>query len=131
MWRGTDHSITVDDGGGGSVTLAARRSPSSEPEPMRCERAFVAAALIHFCFQMRVPVPRSSQKEIEVTPEYASLIITSHIEGPSISLAVPAAVPTKIPAKVPAASPAASPAPASAPEPEPQPGPAVAAPPES
>ncbi len=117
MWRGTDHSITLDEAGDGSVTLAARRRPSAEPEEMRCERAFVAAALIHLCFQMRVPLPRAAQKEIEVTPEHASLIVTSHIEGPSISLTVPAPVPAKT------CPPAAAAAPATAPAAEPEPAP--------
>jgi hypothetical protein len=102
------------------VTLAARRRPSGEPEQMRCERAFVAAALIHFCFQMRVPLPRAAQKEIEVTPEHASLIVTSHIEGPSISLTVPAPVPVKVPA---AAASVAAPAPVPAPVPSDPPNP--------
>lgn len=89
MWRGTDHAISVDEVGDGSVTIEARRSSQSDPQRMRCDRAFVAAALINFCFIMRIPLPRTARKEIEITPDGAALIIINDIQGPGLNLAMP------------------------------------------
>jgi hypothetical protein len=91
VWRGRDHAISVGGAADGSVVVEARRDSSATPQRMSYDRAFVAAALIHFCFLMRVPLPRTAQKEIEVTEEGAVLSITQIIEGPTLHLAVPAA----------------------------------------
>jgi hypothetical protein len=88
VWRATDHQLTVDDNGEGSVTVQARRDASSEPQRMTFDCAFVAAAVIHFCFLMRVPLPRNAHKDIEVTADGAALKITQTIEGPSLSISV-------------------------------------------
>lgn len=75
LWRASGHSLVIDAGGGGAVTIRACRSGSSTPEEVARTPAWVAAALLHYCFKRRIPVPRSGTKAIAATPEGVELVI--------------------------------------------------------
>lgn len=69
MWRASGHSLVIDAGGGGAVTIEARRSAAAAAETVNRSPAWVAAALLQYCFKRRIPIPRNGTKTIEVLPD--------------------------------------------------------------
>ena len=86
LWRASGHSMVIDAGGGGTVTIRACRSGSSTPEDVVRTPAWVAAALLHYCFTRRIPVPRSGTKAISATPEGVELVIEIALVLPALEL---------------------------------------------
>ena len=69
LWRASGHSLAIDAGGGGAVTIEARKSGAAAPEAVNRSPAWVAAALLHYCFKRRIPIPRQGTKTLEVLPD--------------------------------------------------------------
>ncbi len=84
LWRASDHSLWVEAGGGGAVTIRASRGGT--PEDVARSPAWMAAALLHYCFKRRIPVPRSGTKTIAVTPEGVDLVIEVALQLPALEL---------------------------------------------
>jgi len=66
LWRASAHSLLIEAGGGGAVTIEACKAGTAAPETVNRSPAWVAAALLQYCFKRRIPVPRNGTKTIEV-----------------------------------------------------------------
>ncbi len=86
IWRGTGHSLVIDGGGGGAVTIQAQRVGAAEPETVNRSPAWVAAALLHYCFRRRIPVPRNGAKTLEVLPDGVAMVLEIAIDVPALEL---------------------------------------------
>jgi hypothetical protein len=75
LWRASAHSLVIDAGGTGAVTIRARKSGATEPETVNRSPAWVAAALLQYCFKRRIPIPRNGTKTISVLPDGLLLLV--------------------------------------------------------
>jgi hypothetical protein len=55
---------------------------SVEPEQRRYSLPAIAAAVIHYCWKSRIPMPRNVTKSIEIVPEGFALALQGTIEVP-------------------------------------------------
>ncbi len=86
LWRASGHSLVIEAGGGGAITVRACRSGSSTAEDVARSPAWVAAALLQYCFKRRIPVPRVGTKAISVTPDGVELVIEIALVLPALEL---------------------------------------------
>lgn len=86
LWRASDHSLLIDAGGAGAVTIRARKSGAAGFETVNRSPAWVAAALLHYCFKRRIPIPRHGAKVISVLPDGVALLVEVTITLPALEL---------------------------------------------
>ena len=61
----------------GSISIQALRSGAATPESAERNAAWVAAALLNYCFRRRIPIPRQGNKRIELVTEAIELVIST------------------------------------------------------
>ena len=123
--RGTLAEARIEPGAEGALVLAVRYANTVELERRRYPPAAVAAAIIHYCWRTRIPLPRHGTKSIEVTAEGFTITIQGTTEvlrlhGPipqSAANAPPVAAPTAPEPMEPAQPAATAAADAAAPQP--------------
>lgn len=86
LWRASDHSLSIDAGGAGAVTIRARKSGATDFETVNRSPAWVAAALLQYCFKRRIPVPRQGTKTISVLPDGVVMRVEVNMLLPPLEL---------------------------------------------
>jgi len=87
LWRATEHAVSVRTDPAPVVVVKCLRSAAEGVAEMRFGAEHVGAALIHFCWVLRIPIPRQAQKEIRITDQGVTLVMSQMIEGPRLHLA--------------------------------------------
>ena len=70
----------VETGENAGVILETLHPDALEPERRRYPLAAIAAAVIHYCWKSRVPLPRNWTKTIEIVPEGFALSLHGTVE---------------------------------------------------
>ena len=70
----------VESGESPGLILEAQQPEALEPERRRYPLAAIAAAVIHYCWKTRVPLPRNWTKTIEIVPEGFALALQGTTE---------------------------------------------------
>jgi hypothetical protein len=86
MWRASEHSLLIDEGGTGAVTIRARKPGGTEFETVKRSPAWVAAALLQYCFKRRIPIPRNGTKTISVLPDGVVMLVEVTLALPPLEL---------------------------------------------
>jgi hypothetical protein len=76
-----DATIESDPSPSLALTMQSRKSQSIEHRTFNL--AAIAAAIIHYCRQARIPLPRGGKKTLEVVPEGLAFCIQATINMPS------------------------------------------------
>ena len=79
LWRASGHTLTILPAADCSIAIGARRSGAAETASVERSAAWVAAALLQYCFKRRIPIPRQSCKGVELTPAGIDLIISTSV----------------------------------------------------
>ena len=87
LWRASDHSLVIDSGGAGAVTIRARKAGATDFETVNRSPAWVAAALLQYCFKRRIPIPRHGTKTISVLPDGVVMLVEVNMVLPPLELA--------------------------------------------
>ena len=69
----TLEAARVDESNG--VVLSVKQAGQDVPIDRTYSLAIVAAAIIHYCAKMRVPIPRNAAKSVTVTPGGVAMIL--------------------------------------------------------
>lgn len=72
----------IETGEDPGLLLEVLHTDSVEAEPRRFSLPAVAAAVIHYCWKCRIPMPRGLTKSIEIVPEGFALALQGTIEVP-------------------------------------------------
>ena len=80
------HALTIAPVADGSLSIRALRSGATEPEVVERSAAWVAAALLHYCFKRRIPIPRQGNKRIELVTDAIDLVIATTVQVLPIEL---------------------------------------------
>lgn len=86
LWRASDHSLLIDAGGAGAVTIRARKAGATDPETVNRSPAWVAAALLYYCFKRRIPIPRHGTKTISALPDGVAMMVETSMVLPALEL---------------------------------------------
>ncbi|MFO1455441.1 MAG: hypothetical protein U1F18_04275 [Steroidobacteraceae bacterium] len=86
LWRASGHALTIAPVADGSLSIRALRSGATEPEVVERSAAWVAAALLHYCFKRRIPIPRQGNKRIELVTDAIDLVIATTVQVLPIEL---------------------------------------------
>jgi hypothetical protein len=70
----------IEPGADGGLVLAVRRSGLDSLDEHRYSLSAIAAAVIHYCWKTRIPLPRQGAKSMEIVPEGFALTIQSSTE---------------------------------------------------
>jgi hypothetical protein len=70
----------IEAGADGGLVLAVRRVGIDPVERRRYSLSAVAAAVIHYCGKIRIPLPRHGTKTMEIVPEGFALTIQASAE---------------------------------------------------
>ena len=79
LWRASEHTLTILPAADCSIAIGARRSGAAETASVERSAAWVAAALLQYCFKLRIPIPRQSCKGVELTSAGIDLIISTSV----------------------------------------------------
>lgn len=69
LFHGTIVDATIESTPSLSLALTMQSSKSQEMEHRRFNLAAIAAAIIHYCRQSKIPLPRGGKKTLEAVPE--------------------------------------------------------------
>lgn len=69
LFHGTIVEATLESTPALTLSLTMQPSKSHELEHRRFNLAAIAAAIIHYCRQSKIPLPRGGQKTLEAVPE--------------------------------------------------------------
>lgn len=86
LWRASSPVMTIAPVADGSISVRALRSGATEPEVADRSAAWVAAALLHYCFKRRIPIPRQGSKRIELVTDAIDLVIATTVQVLPIEL---------------------------------------------
>jgi hypothetical protein len=75
LWRAVNPIVSVVPGGDGRIEIESAAAEGSARERVDRSAAWVAAALLHFCFAYRIPIPRQATKRIEPIERGLQLVI--------------------------------------------------------
>jgi len=75
LWRASDHTIRIEPTEPPTVVVEASRDAGGAPESVTFSIGHVGATFIHLCRTLRIPMPRTAQKQIRLTTEGASLVL--------------------------------------------------------
>jgi hypothetical protein len=70
----------IEAGENPALVLEALHPDALAPEPRRYSLPAIAAAVIHYCWKTRVPLPRNWSKSIEIVPEGFALALQGTVE---------------------------------------------------
>ena len=70
----------IETGENAGVILETLHPDALEPERRRYPLAAIAAAVIHYCWKCRIPLPRNWSKTIEIVPEGFALSLQGTVE---------------------------------------------------
>ncbi len=88
LWLATAPSLTIE--AGGALKIEATRAGATAAETASRQPAWVAAALLQYCFKRRIPIPRHCSKTIEVLPDGIALLIEMSLSLPPLELSAAA-----------------------------------------
>jgi len=74
----TDARIEAGESPG--LVLELQHPDTVSPEPRRYSLPAIAAAVIHYCWKTKIPLPRNWTKSIEVVPEGFALALQGTVE---------------------------------------------------
>jgi len=116
LWTATITDARIETGENPGLVLEARQAEALQSERRVYPLAAIAAAMIHYCWMNKVPLPRNSTKSIDIVPEGFALSLQGIVEiqrrhdGFSTSAQSGAAqAATAPPDSAPAAAPSAAP----------------------
>ena len=96
----TPEAARLDESSG--VVISVKRPGQDVPIDRTYSLAIVAAAIIHYCAKMRVPIPRNAAKSVTITPGGVAMILEGtlflqrqHQELPAGYAAIPQAARTE------------------------------------
>jgi hypothetical protein len=87
IWRGSGHALQFDPAGDGAIVLLAVKAGMTEATRTAFGAAWVAAALLHYCFKRRIPMPRHATKRIERAGDGIKLVIETSTSMLPVELA--------------------------------------------
>jgi len=70
----------IEAGENPALVLEALHPDALSPEPRRYSLPAIAAAVIHYCWKSKVPLPRNWSKSIEIVPEGFALALHGTVE---------------------------------------------------
>jgi hypothetical protein len=70
----------IETGGDPGLVLQLTQADALSGEARRYSLPAIAAAVIHYCWKARVPLPRHSTKSIEIVPEGFALALQGTVE---------------------------------------------------
>lgn len=70
IWHGKIRKVTLTEGANPSATLHLR-----DLKPVACDASQIAAILIFYCIQRRIPIPRSATKSVRIEGNNVVLIL--------------------------------------------------------
>jgi hypothetical protein len=108
LWRASNHALTIAPVADGSLSIQALRSGASAPETSERNAAWVAAALLNYCFRRRIPIPRQGHKRIELVTDAIELVIATTVQVLPIELQGSALARSTMPPAAPETQPAAA-----------------------
>lgn len=80
--RATLISANVEPGAEGGLVLSLRLAGQTESVERRFALPMIAAAIINYCWQARIPLPRNGAKKLEIVPEGFAFTIESKLQLP-------------------------------------------------
>jgi hypothetical protein len=72
----------IETGAQPGLLLEVLHADSVEAEQRRFSLPAIAAAVIHYCWKCRIPVPRNATKTIEIVPEGFALMLQATLGVP-------------------------------------------------
>jgi hypothetical protein len=78
--RGMLTEARIEAGADGGLVLAVRHAGLDSIDRRRYSLSAVAAAVIHYCGKIRIPLPRHGTKTMEIVPEGFALTIQASAE---------------------------------------------------
>ncbi len=79
--RATLVAASVEQGEQGCLVLSIRFA-DDQVEQRRFTLPLIAAAIINYCYQSRIPLPRQGAKKLEIVPEGFAFTIESALQLP-------------------------------------------------
>jgi hypothetical protein len=70
----------IEEGENPGLILEVLQPDAISPDARRYPLAAIAAAVIHYCWKTRVPLPRNWSKSIEIVPEGFALALNGTVE---------------------------------------------------
>ena len=70
----------IEEGENPGLILEVLQPDAISPDARRYPLAAIAAAVIHYCWKTRVPLPRNWSKSIEIVPEGFALALHGTVE---------------------------------------------------
>lgn len=95
--RATLVAAAVESGTDGGLSLSLRLAGQTEPVERRFALPMIAAAIINYCYQCRIPLPRTGAKKLEIVPEGFAFTIESTLQLPRRHDSIPVSGPVPVP----------------------------------
>jgi len=96
-------AAAVEPGLEGGLSLSLRLAGQADPVERRFALPMIAAAIINYCYQSRIPLPRSGAKKLEIVPEGFAFTIESSVQLPRRHDSIPLSGTISVPEPVPGA----------------------------
>ena len=80
LWTATITDARIQTGENPGLILEAQQADALESEQRAYPLAAIAAAVIHYCWKNKVPLPRNSVKSIDIVPEGFALSLQATVE---------------------------------------------------
>lgn len=80
LWTATITDARIQTGDSAGLILEARQPDAVATEQRVYPLAAVAAAVIHYCWMNKVPLPRNATKSIDIVPEGFALSLQGTVE---------------------------------------------------
>lgn len=85
LLKGPVRSINLQQGETISASLVVDTQVGGETEIINMEAAYLGAAMLTFCFELGIPIPKESQKNIEMVGDNLALNISINASKTSVS----------------------------------------------
>ena len=79
LLKGPIKTITIEENEAISATLVVDTLVGGESETVTIEAPFLAAAMLRYCFESNIPIPKNSQKKIERADDSLAINITINV----------------------------------------------------
>lgn len=80
VWTATITEARIQTGASPGLVLQALQAEAVTPEERLYPLAAIAAAVIHYCWRNKVPLPRNWSKSIDIVPEGFALSLQGTVE---------------------------------------------------
>jgi hypothetical protein len=89
-------AAAVEPGAEGGLSLSLRLAGQTAAVERRFALPMIAAAIINYCYQSRIPLPRTGAKKLEILPEGFAFTIESHLQLPRRHDSIPLSGPLSV-----------------------------------